>query len=241
MDPGDLKRWPCDQRQLQDDLWATGLALLPEAAEVWAELDEETELIGREFEPWRPILAVARLFERHGVSGLEERMRATMRAYQEEKAEIDTGDRATQVIKAILFQNAGDRVTDVSAISDISDVFSEGSALLKIEPSRLKATIDSLGDDEGFETEWASPKSIGWQLKSLRFKKGRNPSSKKRERYWTITAGAFFGLCQAYGVVQSSLGKSEYQSSDQDISETNVRNGQNVRNVRPSVEDEVRV
>ena len=241
VDPGDLKRWPCDQRQLQDELWASGLALLPEAAEVWAELDEETELIGREFEPWRPILAVARLFERHGVSGLEERMRVTMRAYQNEKAEIDTGDRATQVIKAILFQNAGDRVTDVSAISDISDVFSEGSALLKIEPSRLKTIIDSLGNEEGFETEWASPKSIGWQLKSLRFKKGRNPSTKKRERYWTISAGAFFGLCQAYGVVKSSSRNSDSQSSDQDISETNVRNGQNVRNVRPSVEDEVRV
>ena len=65
-----------------------------QAGLTWAELDNETELTGREFEPWRPILAVARLFERYGVDGLENRMRQAMRAYQEEKNDIDSGDRA---------------------------------------------------------------------------------------------------------------------------------------------------
>jgi hypothetical protein len=50
-DPADEKRWPCDKRQLQDDCWALGLWLLPEAAENWAELDSESGTTGREFEP----------------------------------------------------------------------------------------------------------------------------------------------------------------------------------------------
>ena len=240
-DPADLKRWPYDQRQLQDDLWATALALLPEAAEVWAELDDETELIGREFEPWRPILAIARLFERHGVDGLEQRMRTTMHAYQEEKADVDIGDRATQVIKAILYQRAEDRASDVLDVSDMSDVFPEGSAEIKVEPSNLKIAIESLGEEEAFNTEWASSKSIGWQLKALRFNKGRNPKTRKRERFWTITADAFIGLCQAYGVVKVATGKTEPLISNHDTPHVNVRIGQNGLNVRTEVEDEVRV
>ena len=238
-DPADLKRWPCDQKQLQDDLWATGLALLPEAAEIWADLDDETELVGREFEPWRPILATARLFESHGVDGLEERMRATMWAYQEEKADIDTGDRATQVIKAILKQEAGDRASDVLDISDMSDVFPEGSAEIKVEPSKLKPIIENLGEEEGFNTEWASPNSIGWQLKALRLKRGRNPATRKRERFWTITTDALIGLCQAYGVVRAFTQNASLKGSNHDTPDINVRIGQNGRNVR--TEDEVRV
>jgi hypothetical protein len=71
LDPADSGRWPCNYRQLYDDLWAMGLALLPEAEQIWAEFDSETSVVGRNFEPWRAILVVARLFERHGVDGLE--------------------------------------------------------------------------------------------------------------------------------------------------------------------------
>lgn len=240
-DPVDFKRWPCDQRQLQDDLWATALALQPEAAEIWAELDDETELIGREFEPWRPILAVARLFERHGVEGLEERMRMTMRAYQEEKADVDLGDRATHVIKAILYQQAGDRASDTLDVTDMSDIFPDGLAEIKVETSKLETTIKSIGGDEGFNTEWVSPVKIGRKLKALRFQKGRNPQTRKRERFWTISADVFIGLCQAYGVVRTITKKTESPHSNRDTPQVNVRSGQNVRNVRNESEDEVRV
>ena len=215
--------------------------MLPEAAEIWAELDDETELIGREFEPWRPILAIARLFEGHGVDGLEERMRMTMRAYQEEKADVDTGDRATQVLKAILRKAVGDQASDILDVSDMSDVFPERSAEIKVEPSNLQSMIESIGDEEGFNTEWASPKSIGWQLKALRFMKGRNPKTSKRERFWTISADAFTGLCQAYGVVKMLANNTESPLSNHDTPSTNVRIDQNGLNVRTEVEDEVRV
>ena len=101
-DPADVQRWPCDQQALQDDLWALGLWLLPKAERVWAELDAETEATGREFEPWRALIAVARLLERHGVPGLEGRIRAVMRAYRSEKADLLDGDRTVLVVRALL-------------------------------------------------------------------------------------------------------------------------------------------
>jgi hypothetical protein len=122
--PGDLGRWPCDQKDLQDDLWATALALMFEASQTWSELDDEVGLIGREFEPWRALIAVARLFERHGVEGLEGRMRQVMEKYQQEKVDIDNGDRATQTLRAILWQELGGAL-DVSDVLDIKDVFTQ--------------------------------------------------------------------------------------------------------------------
>ena len=78
-EPAEVARWPHDQRALQDDLYALALTLLPAAPAVWAALEGETGAVGRDFEPWRQVLLVARLLERAGVgglAGLEGRMRA---------------------------------------------------------------------------------------------------------------------------------------------------------------------
>ena len=72
-----------------------------------------------------------------------------------------------------------------------------------------------MGEEEGFNTEWATTNRIGWQLKALRFKKGRNETTKKRERFWTITADAFTGLCQAYGLIKM-VGNSKVSFSKPD-------------------------
>ena len=77
-DPANTASWPCDYQDLMDQLWATALALLLEAQRVSAEFDGETSAFGRDFEPWRAILVVARLFERHGVPDLEKHLRDVM-------------------------------------------------------------------------------------------------------------------------------------------------------------------
>ncbi|MCZ6866295.1 MAG: DUF3854 domain-containing protein [Chloroflexi bacterium] len=171
-DPSALERWPCDWRQLQDDLWAASLSLLSEASGVWAELDNETELVGREFEPWRPIIAVARLFERHGVEGLEDRMRQAMRDYQEEKSDVNTGDRAVQILRAILFKELGDQALDVLDISTVLAVYSEKSKTVVVQPKDLAETIKEVGQKEDWDTDWASSRAVGWQLKALRWLTG---------------------------------------------------------------------
>ena len=65
-------------------------------------------------------LAVARLFERHGVEGLESRIRQLMEEYRGEKQDILGEDRTVLVIQALLF------AADIKDISDIADITSEG-------------------------------------------------------------------------------------------------------------------
>jgi peptidoglycan/xylan/chitin deacetylase (PgdA/CDA1 family) len=240
-DPADLRLWPSDQRQLQDDLWATALALMPDAAEVWAELDNETELIGREFEPWRAIIAVGRLFERHGVGGLEGRIRQLMRSYQEEKADVDNGDRALQTLRAILYQKLGDKALDVL---DIMDVFPGESEKIMVNSSQLAETIKQIAEQEGMNSEWVSSRAVGWQLKALRFERERDSSSSKRTRLRVITAQRLVKLCQAYGLVKWSPPDdfSTLCTFEGNYPHANVQNGQNVQNVQSESDiDEVRV
>jgi hypothetical protein len=116
IDPSDIEMWRVDRRALQDNLWATALALMKEADQVSRELNHDCELLGRDFEPWRGVLTVARLFDRHGVQDLESRMRKVMKAYQQEKTDNDSNDRAVQVLRAILHQLS----SDVSDNSDVS-------------------------------------------------------------------------------------------------------------------------
>ena len=101
-EPAELARWPHDQRALQDDLYALALTLLPPAPAVWAELEGETGAVGRDFEPWRQVLLVARLLERAGVAGLEARMQRIMAGYGDEKADLLPPDRSVLVLRALL-------------------------------------------------------------------------------------------------------------------------------------------
>ena len=127
-DPANTATWPFDHRQLRDDLWATALALMSEAERIWAEFDTETSAVGREFEPWRAILAVARLLERHGVDQLETRMRHLMNNFREERQNVLDGDRTVVVIQALL------QLADIKDISDIMDINSEGGSIcIRIE------------------------------------------------------------------------------------------------------------
>jgi hypothetical protein len=216
-DPEDLNRWPCDQQQLQDDLWSMALSLMAEAAEIWGELQDEVTMTGREFEPWRALIAVARLFERHGVEGLEGRLRQTMENYQKEKDDIDTSNRATQTLRAILWQQLDG--LDVSDVLDITDVCKVRSNKIIVTASKVSETIKVLGEEMGWDVEWATAKAVGWRLRSLRFEAGRD-SSKNRNRSRTMEGEAFVELCQGYGLVK--LGVSENYFSDPTYQTSNL-------------------
>jgi hypothetical protein len=206
-DPADLARWPCDPQQLQDDLWATALALLPEAADVWAELDHETSILGRAFEPWRALLAVARLFERHGVAGLEARLRATMAAHQAERAGRQADDRTVLVLRALLGLIPASALppgaADIMDVLDAADVFRGGLATA----TPLRVTAQGVADEvkalvkaeEGTEPEWASARAIGWVLERLRITRDR-ANTRKRARERVITVGELLTLARSYGV-----------------------------------------
>jgi hypothetical protein len=207
-DPADLDRWPCDHRALQDTLWAIALSLVPEAARVWAELDAETSAIGRELEPWRAVLAVARLFERHGVAGLEGRMREVMRAYQSERVDLIGGsDRTALVIRALFAVATSGRVADVSDVSAMADVLIKEAPEREVQTSaaivteQVKVLLEADGDGGA---DWATDRAVGRVLQRLRVPVARTPD-RKRTKIRRISVGALLGLAAAYGLVPRSV------------------------------------
>jgi hypothetical protein len=120
-DPADRDRWPHDQRRLTDDLWAWALAALPRAKALWAELEDEADVVGRDYQPWRPVLLVARLVEESlrpespaaeaALRGLERRLRTLMAGQREAQAELLPPDRTVLVLRALATMT-GARLTD---------------------------------------------------------------------------------------------------------------------------------
>jgi hypothetical protein len=225
-DPADVARWPYDQQQLQDDCWATTLALLGEAAAIWAELDNEVATVGREFEPWRPLLAVARLFERHGVEGLEARVRGVMAAYQAERADLLGADRTVAVVRALLYLAKRPEVGDVRDVQDVRDVRMETCTF---ETREVCEAIKAMVAGEEDDAEWASTKRVGRILARLRLAKVAHHG---KARGWAISAAGLLGLGRAYGVL------SGIRNSPGAGSETNVPNAPDVPNVPDGASDE---
>jgi hypothetical protein len=100
-DPLDYTIWPHDRGKLKDDLWAMALANLPEMPAYVAQINRVAQLSGRNLEPWRPILAVARWLEDTGVDGIFARMEALSHAYQTERPDLESADLQVLVIKAL--------------------------------------------------------------------------------------------------------------------------------------------
>ena len=194
-DPADFKRWPCNQAELQDDLWALALWLLPEAERIWAELDTETDAVGRVLEPWRALLAVARLLDRHGVGDVEANVRSVMTAYRAEGPTLLEADRTVLVIRALLIlaSENGD-VSDVNDVSDINKGTVTFAASQVVE--QLKAMAEG---NDALDMEWATPRRVGRILSRLRLPEDRTGKARTRQ----VTRDRLCGLARAYGVLTS--------------------------------------
>lgn len=185
-DPAEDRRWPCGRLQLQDDLWAVGVQFLATAATVWAELDQEVDAVGREFEPWRAVLAVARLVEEQGTAGLEERMRDVLKAYQQEKTNglLET-DWTLLVVSA---------VRAVSAASAVSGGVAAFSA------THISDKVKELAEQEDADTDWPSPRRVGRILSKLRLKFER----RNGKRWWSVAPEQITALMHAYAATPTT-------------------------------------
>jgi hypothetical protein len=209
-DPADDEAWPEPQRVLQDDLWALSLLLLPKAARIWKETAEEGEIIGREFEPWRAALTVARLFETVGVEGLEGRIRTVMAAYQKEKGElVGQEDRLVIVVKALL-QLAEATLADTKNTKNTKNTKFPDPGVENLQNREIEFTAKSLGEtikvmiaensEEGQDEEaaWVTPSRIGRLLSRLRLP--QQPQGKQRTRTRAVTIETLLALGKSYSV-----------------------------------------
>jgi hypothetical protein len=182
-EPLDHARWPCPRRQLVDDLWALGLAHLPELRDYDAAAAEGSGLTGRELEPWRAIFAVAWWLEdRHGVAGLYGRMKALAEAYRQERGDLEATDPVRVAVQALRGIVAASTYTGRFTAKQLSD------AMRKIADEE-----DLAEPDKPFTT----PRRVGWLLKRLRVRKAER---QERARGWAVTGADLEALARAYGL-----------------------------------------
>jgi hypothetical protein len=191
-DPARTKRsaanpedWPCDQRRLVDDLWALGLAHLPELGAHDREAAGRARLAGRALEPWRAILAVAHwLQQRHGVDGLFERLEALSMAYQEERSEAEAEDRTRVLLRALLQLSEGRQPDET----------------WHVRPGDLAKAMNDIATAEDLaegDKPFTSPRRVGWLLKRQRFRKGEADEHGKQ---WQATRREIEAAARAHGV-----------------------------------------
>jgi hypothetical protein len=218
-DPQNEKDWPVDQQQLLADLWALGLSLQREAADMWNNMSAETSVVGRDWERWRAIMTVARLFERYGVENLTSDMLHIMSAYQEQKDDLEGTSRISLVIRAlmrIVKLPESDKWTsaDVSDMStkrvkvNASQISKEISILLT-EESEGEEDAEGQEESEGQKPQsWPNPKAVGIILSKLRLPKDRE-TSQGRGRHRLISQVEAFQLAIAHHLVHLNNNMSE--------------------------------
>jgi hypothetical protein len=186
-------------------------------------MSKETSIVGRDWERWRALVAVGRLFERHGVDGLEGDVRAVMAAYHEEKGEIEGMSRVVLVIQALM-RVANLKPVDVWTLEDVSDVSPDRchvTASQVVEALKTILAEDDTRDDEPGDAQWYhSTRSVGRILSKLRLKEDRDKST-KRERHRITSAQEILQLALAHHIVHLSGETSgNGQTSEDDEAET---------------------
>jgi hypothetical protein len=78
-----------------------------------------------------------------------------------------------------------------------------GGSEVVVNAQKVADTIKQIGEEEEFDTEWATPKAVGWQLRALRSMKGRDTTSRKGDKNRRLSREAFINLCLAYGVLSA--------------------------------------
>ena len=190
-DPLEYSLWPHDRRKLIDDLWALGLAHLPEFPAYEREVNDLSQLAGRNLEPWRALLAVALWLERRGVKGLWQRMDQLSMNYQRERVDLEPSDLTALVIRALVRIILGD-VGDVSDVSDVSKV-------TLLETAQItEAVIQEARETEAdIEPDYITSRRVGRVLSKMRFKK----NDKNTAKGWQIATSDLRRWAASYGVI----------------------------------------
>lgn len=215
--------WPHDRRRLVDDLWTVGLHHLP-AARAAYEQTESVRLSGPGFEPWRPLLATAKVLEDAGVSGLLARIRTLAVAYQVEKADFEYPDATRLAVLAI---------AELAGVSDVSDVtgrfgrYTSDTPWLKenvrFTANEVAEKVNTLAEEEDLVDDghaYTNARKVGRIFERLRIARDREPG-KKRTRFRIITRGDALKLLYAYAPPDMSDKEDIF---GHDIAEPSIKN-----------------
>ena len=195
-DPLELNLWPHNRRQLIDDLWRLALVHLPVVKLCEGLVNQEARLTGRNLEPWRSILAVARWLDDAGVAGLWQRLEQLSWTYQSERPQLETDDFPTLVLRALLELCA----RWARCASCANHMAYAGQSHWQFTARQLVDLVYELAAEE---TEISLDKQItlkiGMTLRKMRLKKPPR-SGGKGSRHWLVTLAELKRWAAAYGL-----------------------------------------
>jgi hypothetical protein len=235
-DPLDYALWPHDRRQLVDDLWLLALAHLPQMAGHEAAVNRESALTGRNLEPWRALLAVARWLDEAGMSGLWERMEKLSVAYQAERPNVEMSDLTALAIRA-LGKVIGSKIMkegEVSEVSEVSEVYRVKQFILTAELTTAAQAI--INDSElDIDADHVNSRRIGRVLGKMRLTKARQPQSGKSG--WMVSLADLARWALSYGLDLAELTGLVFSSHQQNF--TNSFNFTNFTGDSPGLREGV--
>jgi Domain of unknown function (DUF3854) len=176
-DPLDYKLWPHDRRQLVNDLWALGLAHLPELSHAEMLVNDNADLTGRNLEPWRAILATALWLDDSGVKGLFKRMNTLSLAYQKERTDFESADLTRLAVQALI-RCTETSVSSMFSVSSINKVGGTKCWILKTKDITEAAQGLVVENELDLDPERVTSRRLGRVLGRLRLEK--NPDTSKR-------------------------------------------------------------
>jgi hypothetical protein len=221
-DPKNAKDWLHDLAQLRDDLWAFGLRFLTAVQDHADAVNHAARLMGRNLEPWRPILTVAHLLDALDTKGtlvreytvkdsdgseapqqlaLFQRLENVSVAYQGDRAQLETSDNTVLVLRAIarlaLAQANQGQVSQVSKCAKYVET-------VVFSVQQLREAFDALAEEEDMDVDWMGDERrraqrLGKVLQRLRVHKPPR-SGGKGSRLWMLTQSELQGHMDAYGL-----------------------------------------
>jgi len=195
-DPLDFEKWPHDRRALTNDLWCLALAHLRELQDYDRQVADHASLSGRNLQPWRAILAVARWIDDRGGSGVFGRLDALSVAYQTERPDLELSDATVLVLKGLKAL-----VSDVSDVWDVSDV-KHVDCVFTFTTKLVREKVDELAEQAEIDLSWmgealSRSKRIGRILSALRFPK----ADTSKARQWRVKTDQLDRLLVSYGIL----------------------------------------
>jgi len=198
LDPSMIEHWPHGPASIRDDLWILGVRYLAAVRMAYDGMKSRS-LVGRPFDAWKPILAVAFLLETvdpSRFSGLEEEIHALAVDYQESRRELEQEDNRHIFVKALWSlcppigakqKNAQPKWLDKEWSVSASEVAEKISAIAKREGLHPS---DS-------EEDFLSAVKVGLLLRDYRF-----PSAQRtnRSRFRKVSARRVLELADSLGL-----------------------------------------
>jgi len=215
-DPKDYKEWPHDPRALVDDLWALAVSSLPQVGSFERAVCDKARIAGRNLEPWRAVLTVARWLDTTADTGLYARIEALSHAYQAERLDLESNDLSVLTIKALCLLMAGAMTSEAERLFDAQDqawprntcdawntwntmTETASKTTAHFLPSEIsKAVADILAAEE-LNADWLTPDKVGRTMSKLRLKPGKE-STGRRRRIWLVRKSDVCQLYCAYGL-----------------------------------------